>query len=224
MPSAAPRVPRPRPPADHALALAPAPPAPAAVTRARVLLLGLFGLTGITFSSWLARIPTVRDLLDLSTAQLGAMLLVGSLGALVTVSVAGVVVQRYGSRRSLVASTAVLAVGYVLMGIGPTVGSAALLAAGVFLNGIAIPLGNLPINVESARIERAMGRTVIPQFHAAFSIGAVTGSGIGAAASHASVPLTVQFSAIAALVVVWRLASLRGVVLATTPDEHARAA
>lgn len=228
MPSAAPRVPRPRPPADRAPAAAsvtpaaPAAPSPAVVARARVLLLGLFGLTGITFSSWLARIPTVRDLLDLSTAELGAMLLVGSLGALVTVSVAGVVVQRYGSRHSLLASTAVLAVGYVLMGIGPTVGSVALLAAGVFLNGIAIPLGNLPINVESARIERAMGRTVIPQFHAAFSIGAVTGSGIGAAASHAGVPLTVQFSAIAAVVVVWRLASLRGVVLATTPDEHAR--
>ena len=139
---------------------------PPAVSRARWLLMGLFALTGIVFSSWLARIPTVRDLLGLSTGELGLMLLIGSLGALLTVTFAGLVVQRFGSRTSLLLSTAVLAVGYVLMGVGPTVGSLGLLGVGIFLNGVAIALGNVPLNVESARIERAMGRTVIPQFHA----------------------------------------------------------
>ena len=134
---------------------------PPAVSRARWLLMGLFGLTGIIFSSWLARIPSVRDLLDLSTSELGLMLLIGSLGALLTVTFAGMVVQRFGSRTSLLLSTAVLAVGYVLMGVGPTVGSVPLLGVGIFLNGVAIALGNVPLNVESARIERAMGRTVI---------------------------------------------------------------
>ena len=98
---------------------------PPAVSRARWLLMGLFALTGITFSSWLARIPTVRDLLDLSTSELGLMLLIGSVGALLTVTVSGVIVQRFGSRVGIIASTGVLAVGLVLMGVGPTVGSVA---------------------------------------------------------------------------------------------------
>lgn len=193
------------------------------LARARWLLMGLFALTGITFSSWLARIPTVRDSLGLSTAELGGILLIGSVGALLTVTASGIVVQRFGSRRAILASTVVLAVGYVLMGFGPTTGSVALLAVGIFLNGVAVALGNVPINVESGRIERAMGRTVIPQFHAAFSIGAVTGSAIGAAASHLDVPVAAQFTVIAAIAVVWRLASLRGVVLPYAPDEMPRA-
>jgi MFS family permease len=181
--------------------------------------MGLFALTGVTFSSWLARIPTVRDALDLSTAELGGILLIGSLGALVTVTFSGMIVQRWGSRTGMLAATFVLAAGYVLMGVGPTVGSVAVLAVGIFLNGVAIALGNVPLNVESSRIERAMGRTVIPQFHAGFSIGAVVGSGLGAAASHAHVSVALQFSVVAAVAVVWRLASLRGVVLddAVTP-------
>ena len=197
---------------------------PPAVSRARWLLMGLFALTGIIFSSWLARIPTVRDLLDLSTSELGLMLLIGSLGALLTVTFAGIVVQRFGSRTSLLLSTAVLAVGYVLMGVGPTIGSLALLGVGIFLNGMAIALGNVPLNVESARIERAMGRTVIPQFHAAFSIGAVAGSAIGALASHLDISVALQFSVIAAVAVAWRLGSLRGVVLAHAPGDRPRTA
>ncbi|MFC0714144.1 MFS transporter [Cellulomonas biazotea] len=193
---------------------------PPAVTRARWLLMGLFALAGITFSSWLARIPAVRDALDLSTTDLGGMLLVGSLGALLTVTLAGVVVQRFGSRTGIVASTAVLAVGYVLMGVGPAVGSRTVLAVGIFLNGVAIALGNVPLNVESSRVERAMGRTVIPQFHAAFSIGAVTGSGLGAVASAVGVPVVTQFAVVAALTVAWRLASLRGVVLDAAPGDR----
>lgn len=193
-------------------------PAPA-VHRARVLLLGLFALAGVAFASWLARIPTVRDLLDLSTADLGVLLLVGSVGSLLTVTAAGAAVQRVGSRRVLLVSTFVLAAALVLLGLGPTVGSRALLAAGIFLNGVAVALGNVAVNVESARVERAMGRTVIPQFHAAFSIGAVVGSGTGALASAAGVPVGVQLPLTAVVVVVWRLASLPGVVLPTSDAE-----
>lgn len=187
--------------------------APPTVARARLLLVGLFALAGMTFAGWLARIPTVRDLLDLGTADLGLLLVVGSVGSLLTVSVAGVAVQRLGSRRVLLVSTFVLATALVLLGVGPTVGSRGLLAAGIFLNGVAVALGNVAINVESARVERAMGRTVLPQFHAAFSIGAVIGSGTGALASAAGVPVVVQLPAAAVVVVVWRLASLRDVVL-----------
>ncbi|MBD7918270.1 MFS transporter [Cellulomonas sp. Sa3CUA2] len=189
------------------------PHAPSVVSRARFLLVGLFALAGLAFASWLARIPTVRDLLDLSTADLGLLLLVGSIGSLLTVTTAGVLVQRLGSRRVLLVSTLVLASALVLLGVGPTLGSRSLLATGIFLNGVAVALGNVAINVESARIERALGRTVIPQFHAAFSIGAVVGSGAGALASAAGVPVGVQLPLTAVVVVVWRLASLRGVVL-----------
>ena len=187
------------------------------LARTRLVLLGLFALNGLMFSSWLARIPAVRDALDLTAGQLGVVLLAGSVGALATATVSGIVVTRFGGRVSLLLSTIGFAAAYVLIGVGPTVGSVPLLAAGIFLNGVSFAIGNVPLNVETAAVERRMGRTVLPQFHAAFSIGAVLGSLIGALASSLAVPLLGQFAVTAAIGAVWRLASLPHAVLEPSP-------
>jgi MFS family permease len=185
------------------------------VTRARWLLLGLYVLWGLTTSSWLARLPAVRDALHLTTGQLGSVLIAGSVGSLVAVAVAGALVARFGGRVVLGLSAVGLSVSYLLDGVGPTVGSVAVLVAGVLLTGISTALANVPLSVETAAVERRMGRTVLPQFHAAFSIGAVIGSGIGALASHGGVPLLVQFGVTAVVTLAWRLASIPHVVLET---------
>jgi predicted MFS family arabinose efflux permease len=179
----------------------------------------IYLLFGVMTSSWLARLPTVRDLLHLSTGQLGAFLLIGSLGSLAAVTLSGVVVQRLGNRMTLLVASGILVVGYTLMGVGPGVRSGVLLAAGILLNGVAVSLANVTFNVESARIERAMGRTVIPNFHAAFSLGAMAGSALGALASHAGIPLVVQMPAVVAVAVGCRLAALPGALLPRLADE-----
>ncbi|MBU4336646.1 MAG: MFS transporter [Actinobacteria bacterium] len=169
---------------------------------------------GLMFSSWLARLPSARAALGLSTAQLGVVLLFGALGALVAVLVSGVIHARLGSRRLMVVAAVVISSGYLVIGTGPASGSVALLCVGVIVNGVGVALINLAMNVESARIERAFGRTVIPQFHAGFSAGAVLGSLGGAACSALDVPVEAQLTTVAALGLVWRLASVRaGVVL-----------
>ncbi|WP_246260503.1 MFS transporter [Cellulomonas taurus] len=194
------------------------------VARARWLLLGLFMLTGLMFSSWLARIPAVRTALGMSEAELGGILIAGSIGSLATVSLAGWMVTRFGGRVVLYLSTAAFSLAYVLIGLGPTFHSVPVLAVGIFLSGAAFALGNVPLNVETAAVERRLGRTVLPQFHAAFSIGSVVGSGIGALAAHAQVPLLVQFTVTAVVGAVWRLASVPGAVLDSLPPDPARRA
>ena len=185
------------------------------VARVRLLLLGLFALNGLTFSSWLARLPTVRDELGLSTGQLGTVLLASSAGSLAMVMIAGALVTRFGGGRVLLVSTVGFTLAYVFMGIGPTVGSVVMLVIGVMLNGMSFALCNVPMNVETAAVERRMGRTMLPHFHAAFSIGAVVGSGLGGLASHAGVPLTVQFGVTAVVALAWRLGSISHVILDT---------
>src|SRR5690606_15448482 len=69
----------------------------------------------------------------------------------------------------------------------------------------------------SAGIERRVGRTILPQFHAAFSVGAVVGSLVGAACAHAQVPVLVQFVATGAVATVWRLAAIPATVHDTLP-------
>ncbi|WP_454041319.1 MFS transporter [Cellulosimicrobium sp. Marseille-Q8652] len=184
----------------------------ASLSRARWALLGIFALNGVMMSSWLARIPSVRDALSLSPADLGVVLLAGAVGALATVTAAGPFVTRFGGRAAFALSAGLFGGAFLLLGLGPATGSVALLAAGIFLNGMAFALGNVPMNVESAGIERRMGRTILPQFHAAFSVGAVIGSLLGAACAHGEVPVLVQFTVTGAVALVWRLVAIPATV------------
>jgi fucose permease len=203
-------------------------PSPAAPRheRARLLLLGAFALSGLLVFSWLARIPSVRDDLHLTPVDLGVILLVGSIGALATVFSSSAVLTRFGSSRVFATGAVVMSVGFALMGIGPGVRSLWLFGLGVVVNGIGGALLNVPMNIESARIERAYGRAVIPHFHAAFSAGAVAGSMLGAFAASLGIPVWLQFPVVAAVVCALRLGALAaGMVMpeAGLPARFARA-
>ncbi|MDT0166709.1 MFS transporter [Actinotalea sp. AC32] len=193
------------------------PPVAPHVTRAHRQLLGLYLLLGVTVSSWLARMPSVRSALDLSEAGLGVVLLLGAVGSLLTVLVAGGVVTRYGSRRTLTTAAVMFSVATVLLGLGPALGRVEVLVVGVFVMSASFALGNVPMNVETVVVERAMGRTVVPQFHAAFSVGAVSGSLLGAGAAFLDVPLLAQFGGIGLISLAWRLASIPAAVLPVPP-------
>ena len=132
-----------------------------AVSRAHRLLLGVFALSGLISFSWLARIPSVRDALRLTAADLGGILLLGSVGALLTVVSSATLLARFGSARIFGTGAVVMSTGFVLMGTGAGVGARWIFLVGVLLNGIGGALLNVPMNVESARIERAYGQMCI---------------------------------------------------------------
>jgi hypothetical protein len=177
--------------------------------RARLLLIGVFGISGVMAFSWLARIPSIRDQLSLTPADLGLILLVGSIGALVTVFSSPALLARFGSARVFATGALVNTAGFMLIGAGTAMGSRWIFGLAIVINGIGGSLLTVPMNVESARIEQAHGRSVIPHFHAAFSAGAVGGSILGAAASSAGVPVWLQFAVVALVVGGLRLAALR---------------
>ncbi|HEX5334886.1 MAG TPA: MFS transporter [Propionicimonas sp.] len=191
--------------------------------RARLLLIGVFGISGVMAFSWLARIPSVRDQLSLTPADLGLILLVGSIGALVTVFSAPALLARFGSSRVFAIGAVVNMLGFILIGVGTEMGSPWVFGLAIVINGIGGSLLTVPMNVESARIEQAHGRSVIPHFHAAFSAGAVGGSILGALASSAGVPVWLQFTVVAVAVGGLRLAALRaGLVIPGAPAANAR--
>lgn len=186
------------------------------VLRARRLLIGLYALTGVAVATWLSRLPSIRTALDLSSSELGMLLLVGSIGALGMVVFAGALTARWGSRRTLITAAVMFAVGNSMVGLGAAVGSVAVLGFGVLLASSSYALSNVPMNLETVVIERRMGRTVVPQFHAAFSVGSVVGALAGAAVSWAQVPVVIHFVALSVLTLVIRLIAVPGAVLPTT--------
>ena len=161
------------------------------VTRQRRAVLVLFFANGATFSSWLPRVPEVRDRLDLSLGSLGLVLVSTGAGGLVSSVAAGVLVDRLGSRRTAVAATTVLGAGLVSIGLAPT---ALTLAASLVLLSAVDAMADIAMNVQAADVQRHTERSVMQRFHAGWSVGTVAGAASGAVAAGAGVGLAAQLA------------------------------
>jgi fucose permease len=157
-----------------------------------------FGLNGVAVASWFARVPVARDALGLSAGALGLLLLAMSAGACLAMLTAGEVTHRLGPRRAVRVSALGVAAGLALAGLA--IGawpSAPLTAFGIFVLGYGSGTCNVAMNVEAATVERLLGRTVMPRFHAVWSLGTIAAAGLTAAMT---LPVTAHLAGVAAVV------------------------
>jgi len=154
----------------------------------------VFLLNGLGFAALFARVPAVRDRLDLSVAGVGLLLLALSAGTLTALPLSGAVVHRWGPARSVLAGAVLAAVGFSAIGAGLELGSSAVVAAGLAVYGVGTSTWDVAMNVEGAEVERRVGHTLMPRLHAAYSIGTVGGALLGAAAARYGVPLPIELA------------------------------
>lgn len=151
----------------------------------------VFVLSGVCLASWVARIPAVRDDLQLSTSGVGLLLLCLSVGSVLGLVAAAPTLARVGARRGMMLAILVVAVGLVLVGIGAAVvPSIPLVGVGLALLGFGNGACDVMMNVEAAAAEKAIRKTIMPLMHACFSIGTVAGAGIGAGAAALAIPVS----------------------------------
>ncbi len=198
-------------------------PGAARVVTAKRTLLVLFALLGTLMTTVLSRMPSLRDLLGVSTAGLATLLLFGALGALAALVVAGWANARFGSRALLWWSGVGYLIALTAVGIASAMGSQVLFAIAYFFVSLTFALSNVPINAEAAEIERRVGRSIMPQFHAAFSVGMGLGLAIGAAASHYGVSPAWHFGLVCLAATITRLAIIPFAVIDGTPDARVAA-
>src|SRR3954453_8284663 len=178
---------------------------------ARNAVLSTFFLNGFAFATWASRIPSVRQGLDLGPGRLGLLLLACSTGAVLSLPTSGGTVQRFGARRVVVGATLIEAVGLVLVGVGAGVlGSVPPTALGLFLVGLGTGSWDVAMNVEGAEVERRLGRSIMPRFHASFSLGTVAGAGLGAVVTYAGIGVGWHVGIVGVLVALLGAVSVRG--------------
>ncbi|WP_221340539.1 MFS transporter [Nonomuraea endophytica] len=136
--------------------------------RARQGVFGLFFLSGLVVGVWAAGLPSLNDRLDLGPAKLGTALLLISLGALVSMLIAGPVVDRWTSRRVCWFAGPLSALALLAPALAPSYG---LLAAAAVVFGIGIGVVEVAINAHSVEVERVYGRPIISAFHGTWSLG-----------------------------------------------------
>jgi fucose permease len=170
----------------------------------------VFTLNGLAMASWFARVPAVREALDLNAGRLGLLLLALSVGALLAMPTAGLVAQRLGAARAVVLGAALVAGGMAVVGM--SAGLAGFLpgvAVGLFALGYGSGTCDVAMNVEGTVVERRLGRTILPRFHAAWSVGSVAGAGLGAGAARLGVPVAAHLGVLAVVVLVGTLFGAR---------------
>src|SRR3954471_5397982 len=155
-------------------------------TRATYL---AFIAAGFAFASWASRIPQVRDRLLLSPSQLGLVLLAIAIGSVLALPLSGPMVGRLGSRRMVQLMAVLYATGLTIAAVGFLAGVVPVLV-GLFLFGFAIGAWDVSMNVQGAEVERHLGRSIMPRFHAGYSIGTVAGALVGAVIVALHVPVT----------------------------------
>jgi MFS family permease len=175
--------------------------------RATGAVVATFAISGFMFASWAARIPAVRDSLDVTPDRLGLILLAGATGSLVGLPLSGMVVERFGSRFAVLTFATLAAAGLVVAAVGVSVAAIPVVVGGGVLSGLGNGVWDAAMNLEGGAVERLRSRSLMPRFHASFSIGTMAGAGVGALAARLGVPLAPHLVAVA-------LASVAGVVVA----------
>jgi MFS family permease len=168
--------------------------------RARQAVALVFALNGLALASWLSRTPAVRDRLDLSAAGLGLLLVCMSVGAVGGLPLSGPLVQRFGPRRTVLIGGLLVSAGLVVMAVGMQLQVVPVTGAALLAVGLGSSAWDVAMNVEAADVERRLSRTLMPRFHAGFSLGTVAGALLGAACALAGVDVAVQFGITAALI------------------------
>jgi MFS family permease len=135
-----------------------------------------FVLDGIIYATWAVRIPAVKHSLGLSTTSLGIALLCLSIGALVSISVSGSLVVRFGARPMLLTSCALVLAALVLPALA---GSAFWLSAVLAVYGLVYGALNISLNSAAVEVEASTGRPLMSMLHGLWSLGCLVGSVLG---------------------------------------------
>jgi len=163
--------------------------------RAKVAVAAVFLLNGLAFASWVSRVPAIRDTLYLTPGGVGLLLLSLSGGTLVALPLSGAVITRLGAGRTVFASAVSSSIGMLVMATGIGTQSVVLTSVGMFTYGVGTSAWDVAMNVEAADVERRLARTLMPRFHAGFSLGTVIGALTGAACARLDISLDAQLVA-----------------------------
>lgn len=171
---------------------------PTQIREPRQALVTFFLIFGIGINSWLARIPDIKIGMDLSTAQLGWILLAGSAANLAAIGPLGRVLAHRGSAIAIRNGTLAFAASLVLLGL---VGHPLLLIPVLMLYGVAASAIDMGMNAHTVTWQEHTGRVIMGSLHATWSIGAFIGIGLGGIASQVGVPVWLHLSGVAVLLV-----------------------
>ncbi|WP_414163264.1 MFS transporter [Superficieibacter sp. BNK-5] len=138
-----------------------------------------FFIPGLLMASWATRTPAIRDILSVSTAEMGVVLFGLSVGSMSGILSSAWLVKRYGTREVIRATMSCAVLGMLVLSGALWLSSALCFAFGLAIFGGSFGAAEVAINVEGAAVEREINKTVLPMMHGFYSFGTLAGAGVG---------------------------------------------
>lgn len=172
--------------------------------RQRFFLNVYFFLSGICFSTWTSRIPTIKTFFDFNDAELGTVLLFMPISSLVGLPLSGWLVSRFDSRQPMTVGLVFLAISLAFIGWAPTT---FLLICSVSLFAFSMRIMNIAVNTQSLTLQKKFERKINGTFHGLWSTGGIVGVGISTVFVGFHVPMGIHLSIVAILAIATALYS-----------------
>ena len=142
------------------------------------LAVALFFFTnGFQYANWVARLPEVEKLYNISHATLGTLLLCSAAGAITAMPFAGYLTVLFGSRRITIFTGATMASLLIMI---PLLSNLWFIGALFFLFGVLSGSEDVAMNGQAVYVERMYQKPILSSFHGIWSVGTALGAGCGA--------------------------------------------
>lgn len=142
----------------------------------RIAVGSIFFLTGMCFSSWASRIPSIQQNLGLSDTSLGLVLIALPAGLMLSLPLAGWLIAKTGSNKIVIIASLLYSLTLVSLGLAQSVFQ---LIAGLFLFGLSGNLLNISMNTQAVGVEALHKRSIMASFHGLWSLAGFVGAAIG---------------------------------------------
>jgi len=195
----------------YALVVTPVDPgfSPDQLRRARIAVAALFLVNGSLLANVLPRLPSIKEALALSNAELGAAIAAGPVGGLLAGAITGLLVARVGSARV----TIVCGLGYTLALVGVGLAPSWLaLALTLLAMGAMDAVMDAAMNAHGVIVQRHYGRSILHGFHGLWSAGTLLGGATAALAAALGVPLPIHLALVASVFAALTLLASRGLL------------
>lgn len=137
-----------------------------------LLIMGLFLLQPVGLGAWFSLLPEVQLRLGASKSELAFALLGAPISMMISMQLAGYLINRSGPRRLLFWALIAQA-GTILL--PPMAASIAQLFAALALFGVAMAFAVVALNVYAGRLEQALGRAIMGRCHGFWALGVMLG-------------------------------------------------
>jgi predicted MFS family arabinose efflux permease len=159
----------------------------------------VFFVAGFGMAAWAPLVPFAQARAAIGEGTLGLLLLCLGTGSVVTMSLSGALVARFGCRRVVIASTVPLCIALPVLA---SVSSPLQLAVGLLVLGASLGSIDVTMNIHAIIVERASGWPMMSGFHGLFSLGGIADAACIIAALSAGASLFVATLCVVAVIVV----------------------